>query len=221
MNNAKMYPLRGQKHDKFRLLLWIIGSIAAIIGAYYSQFGILFHLKSALLTWFSAWFVVFGWILQTWYNSTNDTEKQDFNEGIMTLSSNPLILSDYLILTGTIGMAVHPIALVLWLIGSKILIHYHLHQKFSLKMLMAENISIKFGQYREGHQHLDFRKGISATTNSAIISVAVLLLVLELRFKAINRDIPIEIETVGLVLLLLIIALKIFLSSKRHTDTLK
>ncbi|HOS48791.1 MAG TPA: hypothetical protein PLG57_09155 [Bacteroidia bacterium] len=221
MNNAKMYPLRGQKHDKFRLLLWIIGSIAAIIGAYYSQFGILFHLKSALLTWFSAWFVVFGWILQTWYQSTNDTEKQDFNEGIMTLNNNPLILSDYLILTGIIGMAVNPICLVLWLICSKILIHYHLHQKISLRMFIAENISIKFGKYREGSQQLDILKGIRATTNSAIISVAILLLVLDLRFKAINRELPIEIETVGLVLLLLIIALKIFLSSKRHTDTLK
>ncbi len=221
MNNAKMYPFRGQKHEKFRLLLWIIGSIAAIIGAYYSQFGILFHLKSALLTWFSAWFVVFGWILQTWYNSTNDTEKQEFNEGIMTLSPNPLILSDYLILTGLIGMAVNPIALVSWFIGSKILIHYYLHKKISLRMLIAENISIKFGQYRQGHQQLDISKGIRTTANSTIISIIVLLIVLELRFKEINRDIPFEIETVGLVLLLLIIALKIFLFKKRQTNTSK
>jgi|GEM_PF-3023778 hypothetical protein len=221
MNNPEIPVYREQKAESYHPVLWIIGSIFAIVGAYYSQFGILFHLKSALLTWFSAWFIFFGWILQTWYFSINGEEKHDHNSGIMSLSSNPLLLSDYLIISGLIGMAIHPIALFSWIISVKILLFYFINNKLNFNILKIENFTFSLKKYKESDRKIDLKNGIRASSGTAIITIILLYMILFLRNRAINRSISTEIETGILCLLLVFIAVKIFLSVNRQTNTSK
>jgi hypothetical protein len=219
MNNPEIPVYREQKAEKYRPVLWIIGSIFAILGAYYSQFGILFHLKSALLTWFSAWFMFFGWILQTWYFSTSIEEKSVKDKGIMSLSSNPLLLSDYLIISGLIGMAIHPIALFSWILSVKILLFYLLNNKLNFNVLNIENFTFSLKKYKESNTKLELKNGLRASSVTAIITIILLYVILFLRNRAINRSISIEIETGVLGLLLVFIIIKIFLSINRQSST--
>lgn len=219
MNNEEKATYREQKTNKPRLILWIIGTVVAIAGAYNSHFGNLFHLKSALLTWFSAWFIAFGWMIQTWYYSCDDEEKIDRTSGIMTLSSNPLLLSDYMIVSSLIAMAIHPILLISWIILIKIIINYLLTDQLNVNIFKLENFSFKLGYYKESNRTLNLRKGLNKSSGTAIITLVVLMAVLILRNRAINRALPIEIETSGLVLLLVFISLKIYLTINRQTNT--
>ena len=219
MNNPEIPVYREQKAEKYRPVLWIIGSIFAILGAYYSQFGILFHLKSALLTWFSAWFMFFGWILQTWYFSTSIEEKSAKDKGIMSLSSNPLLLSDYLIISGLIGMAIHPIALFSWILSVKILLFYFLNNKLNFNVFKIENFTFSLNKYKESDLKLDLKNGFRESSVTAIITIILLYVILFLRNRAINRSISIEIETGVLGLLLVFIIIKIFLSINRQSNT--
>ena len=200
MNNGKTTAFREQISAKGRLILWIIGSIAAILGAYYSQFGILFHLKSALLTWFSAWIIFFGWILQTWYFSTSESERNNMSNGIMTLSNNPLLLSDYLMISGLIGMAIHPLFLLGWIIFAKILIHYFMTNTLNLNVFGLEKITFTFGKFKESNQKLHFSQGLKSASTTMILCVILLLPILKLRSNIINRALPIEIEIGGIIL---------------------
>ena len=219
MNNPEIPVYREQKAENYRPVLWIIGSIFAILGAYYSQFGILFHLKSALLTWFSAWFMFFGWILQTWYFSTSIEEKSVKDKGIMSLSSNPLLLSDYLIISGLIGMAIHPIALFSWILSVKILLFYLLNNKLNFNVLNIENFTFSLKKYKESNTKLELKNGLRASSVTAIITIILLYLILFLRNRAINRSISIEIETGVVGLLLVFIIIKIFLSINCQSST--
>lgn len=219
MNNPEIPVYREQKAENYRPVLWIIGSIFAILGAYYSQFGILFHLKSALLTWFSAWFMFFGWILQTWYFSTSIEEKSVKDKGIMSLSSNPLLLSDYLIISGLIGMAIHPIALFSWILSVKILLFYFLNNKLNFNVFKIENFTFSLNKYKESDLKLDLKNGFWESSVTAIITIILLYVILFLRNRAINRSISIEIETGVLGLLLVFIIIKIFLSINCQSST--
>ena len=212
MNNDKTNDHRVQMAKSSRLILWIIGSITAIIGAYYSQFGILFHLKSALLTWFSSWFLAFGWILQTWYYATIDEEKAESSSGIMSLSSNPLMLSDYLMISSLITMALHPVIFISWIIFVKIFMQYMMTGRVHLVFYKIENFTFKIGQYRESGHKLNIAKGLKSSSVTAIFALIILMVVLALRSRVINRALPIEVETGGILLLTVFIFIKIYLT---------
>ena len=221
MNNGKTTAFREQISAKARLILWIIGSIIAILGAYYSQFGILFHLKSAILTWFSAWIIFFGWILQTWYFSTSESERNNMSIGIMTLSNSPLLLSDYLMISGLIGMAVNPLFLLGWIISAKILIKYFMTNTLNLNVFGLENITFTFGKFKESNQKLNIIQGMKSASTTMILCVILLLPILKLRSNIINRTLPIEIEIGGIILLCILSGIKIILSLIQQPNTTK
>jgi hypothetical protein len=158
-------------------------------------------------------------MIQTWYYSCDDEEKIDRTSGIMTLSSNPLLLSDYMIVSSLIAMAIHPILLISWMILIKIIINYLLTDQLNVNIFKLENFSFKLGYYKESNRTLNLRKGLNKSSGTAIITLVVLMAVLILRNRAINRALPIEIETSGLVLLLVFISLKIYLTINRQTNT--
>jgi hypothetical protein len=112
MNTTRKQVFSGGKPLKMKLILWIILTLLASIGAYLANYALIFHLKSAIFSWFGVWFALFGLAFKFW---TKGLSLEDRNKGPYSITAIPEILSEVLIILGVFFYTVNIYFILGWI----------------------------------------------------------------------------------------------------------
>lgn len=94
---SKKQIFEGENPLKIKLILWIILTLSTYIGAYLANYAMVFHLKSAIFSWFGIWFALFGHAFQFW---TKGLSIEDRSKGPYSITAIPEITAEILIILG-------------------------------------------------------------------------------------------------------------------------
>lgn len=112
MNTPKKQIFTEENSILRRLILWIILILVASLGCYIANYALIFHLKSAILSWLGVWLALFGIAFQFW---TKGLSPKDNQKGPYSITSIPEIAAEVLVILGILLYTTNIYFIVGWI----------------------------------------------------------------------------------------------------------
>ncbi len=187
-----------------RLILWIILILVASLGCYLANYALIFHIKSAILSWLGVWLALFGLAFQFW---TKGLSPKDDQKGPYSISSIPEITAEVLIIMGILFYTTN----IYFIVGWIFIYPFFINLRSSKTKQKLHRPRLNFlSNYKEPTEKFNYKLAISLTALDVTLTSFGFLILEIIREFSVKKIIKPNIY----VLIVFIISIVLFILSR-------